>query len=107
MAINADTLNCLVPITLFNRGQASKIFDRVKSEGQLVVLKNNSPEAVILSPEEYTRMAEIVEDYQLLVLAQERLANNNEANAVSLETVMEHLGITQADLDAVGDVEIE
>lgn len=107
MAINADTLNRLVPITVFNRGQANKVFERVKSEGQLVVLKNNSPEAVILSPDEYRRMAEIVEDYDLLTMAQERLASGSEAHAVPLEEVMAEAGITQADIDAVGDVKIE
>jgi len=107
MAINADTLKRMVPITLFNRGQATKIFDRVKSEGQLVVLRNNTPEAIILSPDEFTRMAETVEDYRLLLLAQQRLANNNEANAISEAEVMRSLGITEADLESAGDVEIE
>ncbi|MCL2812582.1 MAG: type II toxin-antitoxin system Phd/YefM family antitoxin [Clostridia bacterium] len=107
MAINADTLKRMVPITLFNRGQATKIFDRVKAEGQLVVLRNNTPEAIILSPDEFTRMTETVEDYRLLLLAQQRLANNNEANAISEAEVMRDLGITEADLEGAGDVEIE
>ena len=53
MAITADLLNSLVSVTQFNKGQASKIFDRLRTERQLVVLKNNAPSAVILSPEEY------------------------------------------------------
>ena len=56
MAITADVLNSLVSITQFNKGQASKIFDRLRTERQLVVLKNNAPSAVILSPEEYERL---------------------------------------------------
>ena len=58
MAITADVLNSLVSITQFNKGQASKIFDRLRTERQLVVLKNNAPSAVILSPEEYERLSE-------------------------------------------------
>ena len=58
MAITADVLNSLISITQFNKGQASKIFDRLRTERQLIVLKNNTPSAVILSPEEYERLAE-------------------------------------------------
>ncbi|MBQ5666340.1 MAG: hypothetical protein IIV41_10835, partial [Akkermansia sp.] len=41
MATATNMLNCLVPITQFNKGQASRIFDRLRTEKQLVVLKNN------------------------------------------------------------------
>lgn len=75
MAITADALQSLVSVTQFNKGQASRIFDRLRTERQLIVLKNNAPTAVILSPEEYQRLAEIEEDYRLLLLAQERIAN--------------------------------
>lgn len=45
-----NTLNNLVSITQFNKGQSSKIFERLKDEKQIVVLRNNIPTAVILSP---------------------------------------------------------
>lgn len=51
MAIATNILQCLVPISQFNKGQASKIFDRLRSEKELIVLKNNQPSAIILSPE--------------------------------------------------------
>ena len=54
MAIATNILQCLIPISQFNKGQASKIFDRLHDEKELIVLKNNQPSAVILSPEEYT-----------------------------------------------------
>jgi len=107
VAISGDALSALVPISQFNKGQASKIFARARAEGRLVVLKNNAPEAVILSPEEYKRLREIVVDHELLLLARERLANSDNKNAIPLETVIKNLGITQKDLDAAGDVEIE
>ena len=59
MAIAAELLQSLVPISQFNKGQAAKIFDRLRSERELIVLKNNQPSAIILSPEEYTRLTEI------------------------------------------------
>ncbi|MDR0898039.1 MAG: hypothetical protein LBN04_09305 [Oscillospiraceae bacterium] len=49
----------------------------------------------------------IEEDYALLLLAHQRLANNNIANALTEAEVMEHLGITEADIEAAEDVEIE
>lgn len=107
MAITADVLNSLISITQFNKGQASKIFDRLRTERQLIVLKNNTPSAVILSPEEYERLAEIEEDYQLLLLAQERISRGNLDHAVSFHEAMANLGISETDLNEAEDVEIE
>lgn len=60
MAIAADLLQSLVPISQFNKGQAAKIFDRLHSERELIVLKNNQPSAIILSPAEYTRLQKLM-----------------------------------------------
>lgn len=106
MAYAADIMNSLVPITQFNRGQASRIFDRLHSESQLVVLKNNQPAAVILSPEEFYRLSEIEEDYALLLEATERLADT-EAKTYSMANVMDELGISQDEIDNAEDVIIE
>ena len=106
MAHAANVLNSLVPITQFNRGQAARIFDRLHSESQLVVLKNNQPAAIILSPSEYQRLSEIEEDYLLLREAMERLSTNT-APTTSMDDVMRELGITKEALDAAEDVVIE
>ena len=47
-----------VPITQFNRGLAGKIFEDVKKQGAKVVMKNNTPECVLMSPEEYLSLME-------------------------------------------------
>ena len=107
MAQTANILNSLVSITQFNRGQASRIFDRLRTERQLVVLKNNQPAAVILSPEEYSRLTEAEEDYQLLLLARERLAGNNLKNAIPEQDVLSGLGITEEEIAQAEDVELE
>ncbi len=107
MELTATFLQRLVPITQFNRGQASRIFDRLHSEPQLIVLKNNQPSAVILSPEEYTRLAEIEENYQLLLEANKRLAANKEKETLPAAEVMKRLGITDADLEEMEEPEIE
>ena len=51
----------LVSVTMFNQGQASKIFNRLQEEKQIVVLKNNIPTAVLLSPDEYDRLLSLAE----------------------------------------------
>ena len=107
MAINASTLQSLVSISQFSKGQATKVFDRLHNESQLAVLQNNKPAAILLSPEEFSRLAEIEENYHLLMLAQERLANNNINNAISEADVMASLGISEDEINAAEDVEIE
>ena len=59
MANAANILQSLVPISQFNKGKAAQIFDRLRTEKELIVLKNNQPSAVILSPEEYTRLKQM------------------------------------------------
>ncbi len=56
-------LNSFVPISRFNKGEAHKIFDEVKQNGFGVVVKNNSPTCVLITPEIYEEMMEIVEKY--------------------------------------------
>ena len=109
MAYTADILDSLVPITQFNRGQASRIFDRLHSESRLIVLKNilknNQPAAIILSPSEFQRLSEIEEDYILLLEATRRLKEDSSSTS-SREDVMSELGVSEADL-AAGDVVME
>lgn len=103
----ANIMECLIPISQFNKGQAAKIFNRLKETKELFVLKNNQPSAVILSPEEYTRLTEIEENYRLLVEAANRLDMNGNKPTIPVETVMKDLGINKEDLEGWEDVEIE
>ena len=107
MELTANFLTRLIPISQFNKGQASKIFDRLRSEPELIVLKNNQPSAVILSPDEYIRLAEIEEDYNLLMEARQRLAANEGKAAIPAADVMKHFGISDDDLEEVEEPEIE
>lgn len=103
---DAEVLDRLVSITSFNKGHASRIFDRARSLGPLFVLKNNAPEAVIMSPEDYARMSEAEENYALLLEATERLKVNAGKPGTPLEDVMAEFGITESDLEAVDNVEL-
>lgn len=107
MAVAANILQRLVPISQFNKGQASKIFDRLHSEKELIVLKNNQPSAIILSPEEYERLTEIEEDYYLLLEANKRLETNGTKETIPLSSVMQELGISEKEIEETEDVVIE
>ena len=107
MAIAADFLQSMIPISQFNKGQAAKIFDRLRSERELIVLKNNQPSAIILSPEEYTRLTEIEEDYFLLLEANKRMEGNGNNKTLSFDSVMSNLGISEDELLNTEDADIE
>ena len=96
----------IVPITRFNKGEANKIFDEVQSTGTKIVMKNNRPACVLVSPEQYESLIEMLSDYLLLAEADRRMAANNDGENISHEDMMRSLGITREELDAV-DVEIE
>ena len=103
----ASAIRNTVPISMFNRGLAGKIFDEVKQSGAKVVMKNNVAECVLLSPEEYISLIDEVNDARLLALASERMAKADFVTFVPAEHLYEELGITQDTLDAVGEVDIE
>lgn len=96
-----------VPITQFNRGLAGQIFEDVKTHGAKVVMKNNVAECVLLSPDEYVRLMDELNDARLAALASDRLANFDPAALIPEKKVWDHLGITDDDLDLIGEVEFE
>lgn len=91
-----------ISISMFNRALAGKIFEEVKQSGAKVVMKNNAAECVLMSPEEYLRLMDEVNDARLLAVANERMANHTPA-----EEVYRELGITEEDIASCDEVEIE
>ena len=96
-----------ISITQFNRGLAGKIFQEVKQSGAKVVMKNNIPECVLISPDEYVRLMDEVNDARLLALAVERMENFNPNNTISEKQVMEEFGVSEEDLSDFAEVEFE
>jgi antitoxin StbD len=101
-----NILEGIVPITRFNRGEAGKIFDEVSETGVKVVLKNNLPVAVLITPEQYEAMVETLEDYGLYLETENRLKNAGAQETVSHEQMMKVLGINKAEFNDI-DVDIE
>jgi len=101
-----NTLDSAIPVSRFNRGEASCIFEEVKEAGCKVVVKNNVPACILLSPERFAELIETIEDYYLLQLAEERIKRDTGIRW-TFEEILAEDGLTVADLDAMEDVELE
>lgn len=97
-------MKTIVPITRFNKGEANRIFEEVESSGTKVVMKNNKPACVLMSPGKYESLMEMLSDYILQEEAEARMESFDPSETMSQQEVMESLGITDADL---ADVEVE
>lgn len=107
MEVNISSImNSLVPISRFNKGEANKIFEELKDTGFKVVLKNNTPACVLLTPEAYEEMLETIYDYKLYIEAEERIRNSGEEDYISSEELLKELDIDEDEL-SVDDVELE
>ena len=101
-----DVANSLVPISRFNKGEAGKIFEEVKETGIKIVLKNNSPTCVLLTPEVYEELLETLENYRLVIEAGKRMGKAKPDDFVAADEAMRELGLNGADLENA-DVELE
>lgn len=102
----SDAVNSLVPISRFNKGEASKIFEEVKETGFKIVLKNNSPACILLTPKAYEELMETLENYRLFFEAEKRLEKAKAEDFIPAGEAMQELGIKESDLEGA-DVELE
>jgi len=100
-----EIIRAMVPVSRFNKGEAAKIFDEVSKTGMKIAIKNNKPACVLLSPEKYEDLLEEIWDLHLMLETEERIAKNNPTR--SFEDILAKNGITEADINAADDVEIE
>ena len=96
-----NILESIIPISQFNKGQANKIFSDVKKHGTRIVVKNNIPECILISPQNYQKMLEEYEDAILAVEAQKR--ETQEVDYISQEEIFTKYNISEKDLD---DIEV-
>lgn len=104
-AVNSiNILNSIVPISRFNKGEANRIFTEVKNDGIRIVVKNNTPECVLISPKDYQALVEWYEDALLMAEANNRLSNN--VGYISHNDILNDLNINEQDLGNI-DIELE
>ena len=99
------TMKSIVSISDFNKGQAGSIFESVRRTGPKIVLKHNEPECVLMSPEYYEELIERLEDMQDYAMAMERMSAGGEP--ISWEKMLEMTGVTEEDIEAAEEDEIE
>ena len=96
-----------VPISLFNKGLVGKIFEDVRQSGAKLVIKNNAPECVLLSPDEYIRLLDEMNDAKLAALAAERMNRFDPASVISQAAVDVEFGFTADSIAGAQEIEIE
>ena len=101
-----DFMDSLVPISRFNKGEANKIFEEVRETGCKVVLKNNQPISVIISPERYKELIDMIDDQYLLAVAEARIKYESGVT-YTFEEILAEDGLTLEDIDEMEDIEIE
>lgn len=99
-------LNAIVPISRFNKGEASKIFDEVNASGVKIVVKNNKPTCVLITPEKYEEMLETIENYYLFMSVEERMKTATQSDFISQGQLLKNLNINRDELEDV-EVDIE
>ena len=92
-------------VTDFNKGKANQIFDSVKANNIGIVVKNNKPECILLSPDEYRRIMKRLEDSEDYVLATRRKESSNLSDSLSAEDVFGVL--SEDDLKDVEEIDFE
>lgn len=92
------------PFSRFNKGEASKIFDEVNKSGFKIVMKNNKPTCVLITPEAYQEMVEAIENYNLYLEAEKRMKNANDDDFISSDDALQSLGIKK---DELKDIEVD
>jgi len=96
-----SVLDAIVPISRFDNGEASRIFGEVRDSGCKVVVENDAPACVLMTPEQYQKLVELLDDQYLLALAEERERNGNGVTYSAAEVYAE------LDIEADDDLEVE
>lgn len=99
-------LKNMVSFSEFNRGQAGKIFEDVKKVGKKIVIKNNSPECVLISVKEYIEMIDEINDMRALLMAVDRMGDfdGDMKHTFSQEEIEKMFGVDTSDCE---EIEIE
>jgi len=101
----AEVMRSMVPVSRFNKGEAAKIFDEVIQTGIKIAVKNNKPTCILLSPDRYESILEYIENLELMIEVENRLDKGG--RTFTQQEIMDHHGLSEADLDGWEDVELE
>ncbi len=88
----------------FKNGKAKEVFDEVDEIGTKIVLQDDIPSCILISPKQYQKILEALEDNRLYSEAEQRSKSNTTEH--SHEEVCSYFNITDEDLANI-EVEIE
>ena len=91
----------ILPISSFDKGNAAAVFENL-GFGVKIVVKDDAPVGVVMSPQAYDEMALRLKETKMMLDAQ-----LGKSGLVTMDKIMDEFGITQEQLDAMEDVEIE
>ena len=98
-----NIMKSIVPITRFNKGEANRIFDEVEASGTKIVMKNNRPVCILMSPAQYETLMEMLSDYITREEAERRMIDYDPKESINQEEMMKSLGISPDELDDMMD----
>ncbi len=113
----AKLLYAFVPISRLNKGETGKVIEEVKAEGIRVIVKNNVPECVMISVEDYDQLAKTASRPVRIIQSKEaeekrkafiRRIRQNVPPPIppkrKLEDVINEIGPIDVDEDAVNEL---
>ena len=104
----SSLLNRIVSTSELNRGLSKRMKELAKDKLSLVVVKNNKPQAVLMSLEEYNELMEMKEDFELYQMAVERMKNYNPDKVTTFEELLKEEGISKEEIEKEAEtIEIE
>ncbi len=71
------SLDNLVSVSELSHGGVSRTLGRVSDNNPVVVMRNNKPAVVVITPEDYRRYTEAEENFALYLEAVERMKNDD------------------------------
>lgn len=83
-------LDNVVSVTDLNHGDASKTLSRVSNNHPVIVLDNNRPSVVIITPDDYWRLTQAEEDFALYQEVMERLHNDDGTRLTDIDVFGKH-----------------
>jgi len=102
----ATLMNSVTLVSRIIKGQAAMIFNEVAKSGVKIVINDNKPACVLLSPEMYEDIMEKLGDMDLIMEVERRL-EDDDGVTIPFHEVLAGNGLTEADLADWEDVEIE
>ena len=71
------SLDNLVSVSELSHGGVSRTLGRVSDNNPVVVMRNNKPAAVVITPDDYKRYTEAEEDFALYLEAADRIKHDD------------------------------